>query len=258
MGTSAMNRTNVRKLLDREARGHLGGDYSTNLIEQFEILTNGTQSATVSNMWDLTGAGTPTCAFATDGGGIVLGTTAADAGADNDAAALWSLATGAWSVSRLADGTRKHRLSSIVKTGASVASYCVQWGLKLTDTAVYKTDADQVMFFFDTDAVDIDPATGYADLAAGMTTWYALISVGGSEYVVNTGVTVSASTEYSFVIEIGTDKYANMFINGNQVALPGIPVLTSNAAFKPTFRVLERAATATKTATIRQFHYLGK
>lgn len=254
----AILRNLCRQILDRESRGHLGGEWSTNLIEQFDILPAATQAAGKSYAWDLTGAGTPTVAFATDGGGLTLGTTAADAGSDNDESALWSLASGAFNVPRKPDGTRKHRLSSKVKTGASVASYCIQWGLKLTDTAVYKTDADQALIVFDTDAVDVDPATGYADISAGMTTFYVIVSVAGSEYVYNTGVTVAASTEYDFAMEIGTDKVLNVFINGKQVALPGLPVLTSTASLLPTFRVLERVASSTKTATIRQISYLGK
>jgi hypothetical protein len=254
-----MNKGNVRKLLDREARGHLGGDWSTNLIEQFEILPAATQGATVSNMWDLTGAGTPAVSFATDGGGITITNTAGDAGADNDAAAIFPLATGAWSVSRLPDGTRKHRLSGKIKTGASVANYCIQWGFKLTDTAVYKTDADQVFIVFDTDAIDIDPASGYADVSAGSTTFYVIFSKGGSDYAVNTGVRVTASTEYEFAIEIGTDSRANVFIDGNQVDLSALPSMTTSAALKPTARVLDRdSAGVTKALTLRQLHYYGK
>ena len=252
----AILRNLCRQILDRESRGHLGGEWSTNLHDQFEILPAGTQGATVSNMWDLTDAGTtatPVVAFATDGGGLTLTTSAGD----DDATSLWSLSTGAWSVPRKADGTRKHRLSSKVKTGASIASVAIQWGLKLTDTPVYKTDADQALIVFDTDAVDVDPASGYADISAGMTTFYVIASVAGSEYVYNTGVTVAAATEYDFAIEIGTDKVLNVFINGKQVALPGLPVLTSTASLLPMFSVSTRT-TATKTATIRQMTYLGK
>lgn len=256
--SDAITRNICRKIMDREGKGHLAGDWSTNLIEQFEILSAATQGATVSNMWDLTGTDTPTCAFATDGGGVTIGTKAADAGADNDVAALWPLSTGAWSVARKADLTRKHRLSSKIKTGASVASYLAQWGFKLTDTAVYKTDADQAFIFFDTDAVDIDPATGFADIAAGMTTWYVLVSKGGSEYVWNSGITVAAATEYDFCIEIGTDGIPKFFINNTIVATPGCPALTTTAALLPHVRVGERVASATKTLTIRQMHYLGK
>lgn len=254
----AIFRNICRKLMDRESRGHTGGDWSTSLYEQFDILPAATQAAGKSYMFDLTGAGTPTVAFATDGGGLTIGTTSADAGADNDESALWSLAAGAWSVPRKPNLTRKHRLAAKIKTGASVASYCIQWGLKLTDTAVYKTDADQILFVFDTDAVDVDPATGYADIAAGMTTWYVIVSIGGSEYVFNTGVVVAASTEYDVAIEIGTDGKAHCFLNGNEVNLSALSALTSTASLLPTFRVLERAGSATKTATIRWLSYLGK
>jgi hypothetical protein len=259
----AIFRNLCRTLMDREGKGHLGGEWSTNLIEQFDILPAASQGATVSNMWDLTGAGTPAVAFATDGGGITITNTAGDAGADNDAGAIFPLATGAWSVSRLPDGTRKHRLSSKIKTGASVANYCIQWGFKLTDTAVYATDADQVMIVFDTDAIDIDPATGtsQADIAAGSTTFYVVFSNGTSnaDYAVNTGVTVAASTTYDFAIEIGTDSRAHVFINGAEVNLSALPAMRTTAALKPTARVLDRdSAGVTKSLTIRQFHYLGK
>lgn len=263
MGVSNLTKTEARKLMDREGRGHTGSDWSTALYEQFDILPNATQSSTVSQMWDVTGAGTPTCAFATDGGGITIGTTAADGGADNDAAALWPLSTGAWSVARKPDGTRKHRLAAKVKTGASIASYCIQWGLKLTDTAVYKTDADQVLIVFDTDAIDIDPGSGYADVAANSTTFYVIISKGGTDYAINTGITVAAATEYDFAIEIGTDGRPHVYINGKEISLTGIDsapyaAMTTTASLLPTFRVLERVISSTKTATIRWVQYLGK
>lgn len=253
-----MNKQNVRDMLTREGVGRVGGrPWYTALYEQFDILPAATQAAGKSYMWDLTGAGTPTVAFATDGGGLTLGTTAADAGADNDESALWSLASGAWSVPRKPDGTRRHRLASTISTGASIASAAIIWGLKLTDTAVYKTDADQILFVYDTDGIDIDPGTGYSDVSANPTTWWVIISIGGTDYSFNTGVTVAASTNYNFAIEIGTDKKAMVFLNGNLIDTSALPVLTSTASLLPTFRVLERVISATKSATIRNFRYQG-
>lgn len=258
MATSAMTRRDVENLMNQSGRGVRSSKYSTSLYDEFPLLISGTQGASVSANWDLTGAGTPTCAFATDGGGIVLGTTAADGGSDNDAASMFPLAASAWGVSRLPNGTRRHRLATTIQTGASVASYCVQVGFQLTDTAVYKTDADQFFLFFDTDAVDIDPASGYADLAAGMTTFYVMFSKGGSDYLINTGVRVTASTEYQIALEIDTDSRPVLYIDRQKVDLSALPTMTTSAALKPFARVLERVANSTKTLTVRYMHYLGK
>lgn len=229
------------------------------LYEDFSTLPDATQANLKDQHFDVTpavnGTGTPTVAFL-DRGGIVIGTSAADAGADNDGAVLFPLTSSRWGV-KTSNGWRavadkKLRLETVIRTGASIANYAIIFGLKLTNTEVYKTDDDQVLFVFDTDAVDID--TGLAgmgvDVAAGMTTWYTVCSVGGVDGSANLGVTVAAATDYHLAIEIGTDLKARLYIN-DVLVYTCETALTTAATFVPYFGVFERVALATKTAGIR-------
>jgi hypothetical protein len=90
----------------------------------------------------------------------------------------------------------------VITTGAqAVAGAAVQAGLMLTGAMNLTTDADQVKFF-------------YNDT---YTTWQVAVSNATNDYVVDTGVTVAASTTYHLVINVGADRTATCAINGKVV-----------------------------------------
>lgn len=92
---------------------------------------------------------------------------------------------------------------AVIRTGASVASIVIWAGLKLTNTSVVATDADQAFFRFD----------------AAVANWEATYSIAGTDTEVDTGVAVAVNTNYYFRIEIDSARKAHFFINNNEVAV---------------------------------------
>lgn len=234
----------------------LGPDeWTCSLYEPFERLPATVVAAGTNPNFILGGAGTETCVHSTTGGGLLLGT----GGTDDNSVSLLPSTTSQWGVTRLANLTREHWLTSIVEVGASIASTAIIWGLKLTDTnataSPYKTDADQLLVVFDTDGIDIDPATGQADIAASPANFYFVYSIAGSDYAIDTGVKVVASTDYKFDIRIATSGQATLYINDK--AIHTTPILTAAAAFLPYYAGYTRTGGA-KTNSLRFFQYKGR
>jgi hypothetical protein len=98
-------------------------------------------------------------------------------------------------------GTDKEvRWDCTITTGPAITT-CIIWaGLKLTDTPVTATDADQVFFRYED------------DVNSGK--WQAVSSIGDSDDAHDTGVTVAINTKYHFTIIIAADRTARFFING--------------------------------------------
>lgn len=87
----------------------------------------------------------------------------------------------------------------LIRTGA--ITNCIVWaGLKLTNTEVTATDADQCFFRYEN----------------GVNTgkWQAISSIGGTDDAADSGVTVAAGTFYRLKIVIAADRTARMYING--------------------------------------------
>lgn len=236
----------------------LGPDeWTCSLYDPFERLPATAVAAGTNPNFILGGAGTETIAHSTTGGGLLLGT----GGTDDNSVSLLPSTTSQWGVTRLANLTREHWLTSIVETGASIASTAIIWGLKLTDTNAtanpYDTDADKLMIVFDTDAITLgNPASGQASIAAGSSNFYFVYGIGASaEYAVDSGVKVAASTEYKFDIRIDRTGRATFYINDK--AIHTTPILTAAAAFLPYFCAYTRTGGA-KTHSLRFFKYLGR
>ena len=85
-------------------------------------------------------------------------------------------------------------------------------GLKLTNDQLPETDADQAYFYYASDATNGQSLSTF-------TPWYFIQSVGGTDYLTNTGVTVAASTNYHFRISIDSDRKPSVFVNGVQYSL---------------------------------------
>ncbi len=92
-----------------------------------------------------------------------------------------------------------------IKTPAAVTTILLWAGLKLTNTPVIATDADQVFFRYSTDDSD-----------AG---WVVESSIGGTDTATASGIECEGSTIYRFRIEIDEDRRAHCYINDTLVYL---------------------------------------
>lgn len=122
-----------------------------------------------------------------------------------------------------------------VRTGANITNAIIWAGLKLTNTEVTATDADQVFFRYEDDNNDGE--------------WEAVSSVGGSDDEHDTGVVVAVDTEYHLMIEIQSDRTAKFYINGTLVETSG--VLTDAIDLIPYIGVATDGAAAAKSLHVR-------
>ena len=86
------------------------------------------------------------------------------------------------------------------RTGGNIGNAIIWAGLKLTDTDVVITDADQAYFRYENGVNDGE--------------WQAVSSIGGTDTTFDTNVVVAINTEYHFVIDIQSDRTARFYING--------------------------------------------
>lgn len=120
-----------------------------------------------------------------------------------------------------------------IKTGATVATVLIWAGLKLTNTPVIATDADQVFFRYSTDDSD-----------AG---WVVESSIGGTDTAKASGVTCAADTTYRFRIEIDSSRKAHCYINDKLVEVT--TALTNDVDFIP-YIGLQSLSTAADTLLV--------
>jgi hypothetical protein len=157
------------------------------------------------------------------------------AGADNDQSIIlphldseqtpWTMNT--W-------GTDKEvEWAAYILTPATVTLVTYWAGLKLTNTSVVATDNDQVFFRV---------------TASG--NWTLYYSIGGTDYSVDTGVALAASTRYHFEVKIDSGRKASCYINGAFVFQT--PALTDATDLIPYVGV------HANTAAERNIGYLGQ
>lgn len=120
-------------------------------------------------------------------------------------------------------------------TGAAITNSIIWAGLKLTNTDVVITDADQVFVRYE-NAID-----GGA--------WTVNSSVGGTDTETVTTDIVAVSTVYSIEINIDSDRIAKTYING--VLQQTSSALTTAIDFIPYIAVEADGAAEAKTLTIR-------
>ena len=123
----------------------------------------------------------------------------------------------------------------IITTGAAITNSIIWAGLKLTNTDVVATDADQVFFRYENGI-----ETG---------NWVTVISVGGTDHAVASGLVVAVSTKYHLKIQIDSDRNVKMFINGTLYETSPTP-LTDAIDFIPYIAVEADGAAEAKTLTI--------
>ena len=105
----------------------------------------------------------------------------------------------AWAVTTW--GTDKSvRWECLIKTGGSITANITWAGLKLTNTDVIATDANQVFFRYEN--------------GVNSGKWQAVDSIGDSDNAVDSGVTVVLSTQYHLLIIISAARIAKFYIDG--------------------------------------------
>jgi len=98
-----------------------------------------------------------------------------------------------------------------ITTHSTITDYSFHAGLKLTNTPVYATDADQAYFLFCTDD-DQGALTTNANL-------HFVYSKDNVDYITDLGIAVAASTAYRLRIEIDSNRRAAVFVNDVQYGL---------------------------------------
>ena len=95
---------------------------------------------------------------------------------------------------------RETRWECEIQSGANITAAIIWAGLKLTNTEVLVTDADQVFFRYED------------DVNAGE--WVAVDSIANTDVSTDTNIAVAVSTKYHLRIDIDAARIARMYING--------------------------------------------
>jgi len=174
-----------------------------------------------------TNAVTASTAYSSTMAGIVLTT----AGADNDQCIILPhLDAGQTAWTGWKWGTENETVwEAAITTGDDITTGVLLWaGLKLTNTPVIATDANQVFFRFSTDDSD--------------TEWVCESSIANVDTATDSGVTVAINTTYKFRIEIDSSRKAHFFINDKEVA--STAALTNDVNFIPYIGIQALSAAA--------------
>ena len=118
----------------------------------------------------------------------------------------------------------------IIRTDASITAVTIWAGLKLTNTSVVATDANQVMFRFD----------------GGVANWEAVTSIANTDTETDTGAAnvVAINTVYKLKITINSSRIAKFYINN--VLVHTTAALTNDIDFIP-YVGIQTTTTAAKT-----------
>ena len=141
----------------------------------------------------------------------VAGMTITTAGADQDrmiVAPHLDTKQTAWAGTKWGTENQVHWECGI-RTSSAIDNQKIWAGLKLTNDQLPQTDANQAYFYFATDATNGQALSTYTPL-------YFIHSVGGTDYLTNTGITVAASTNYHLKIKFDSDRKMEIFVNGVQ------------------------------------------
>ena len=158
--------------------------------------------------------------------GIVLTTTA---GATDAVILLPHLDTSQTPWANITWGTdQETEWECLIGTDATITNEVLYAGLKLTNTDVTATDADQVFFRF-------------TDGTAGGS-WQANSSIANVDTETDSGVDVAASTNYHLKITIDSSRIARMYIDG--VLVSTTAALTTAVDLIPYIGILNESAAA--------------
>lgn len=194
---------------DVRVRGNLVGSGNRYLLSEYfqhtpglnADLASATEATRVPRNRDFevlgTNATSALVTFGTVDAGVVLTTAGAD---DDQIIILPHLDTAQTAWAGVLWGTENQvEWECAIRTGASIATLLVWAGLKLTNTPVIATDADQVFFRYSTDDSN--------------TNWRCISSIGGTDTNTDSGIAVAANTVYRFRVTILASRSAQFYIN---------------------------------------------
>ena len=172
-------------------------------------LANATEATRVPRNRDFETLGTNATSALVTFGTTTAGITLTTAGAINDQIIILPhLDTNQTSWTGTLWGTENQVLwECCLVTSATITNQILWAGLKLTNVPAIADDADQVYFRY---------STGDSN-----TTWRCISSVGGTDTNTDSGITVAASTQYRFTIQIDPSRVARFYINEQLVHTTG-------------------------------------
>jgi hypothetical protein len=101
--------------------------------------------------------------------------------------------------------------SCAISTSGTITNSAIWAGLKLTEVGTYATDANQAYFLYATDD-DLGALTTNGNL-------HFVYSVGGTDFITNLGITITASTVYRLRISFDENRQISVFVNNVQYGL---------------------------------------
>ena len=111
----------------------------------------------------------------------------------------------------------------------SVSDVCFWAGLKISNTPVLNTDANQAYFFFDTSTL-----VGSGSSMTSQSTLHFCYSVNNIDYVTNLGITAEANNTYRLRIVFDNNRKLSVFVNEVQYGLTTTTSTTGNVVSNET------------------------
>jgi hypothetical protein len=201
--------------------------------------STGTTAAPANKNFEIAGTNAASTDTALDsGGGVAVSTH----GSSADYTCIGAHTTSGLSAFKtlLWEADNQPVMRTAVRAGANITAVTIWAGLKLSNTDVKATDADQVYFRYQ-DTVNSGK-------------WEFVYSIGGTltsidcSVLLGAAATVAVSTDYALAIIVDSTRTARGYINGILVATSGI--LTAGTALLP-FIGIKSGASAVKTFKVR-------
>ena len=187
--------------------------YLEEFYKQRPALNNDIDNATANKNFEVIGtnATSSSVSFSSTRAGLNLTT---GTGGNDQVIILPHLDTNQTAWSGIKFGTENQVEWECAVSVADVSNVCFWAGLKLTNTPVLATDANQAYFFFDTGTI-----AGGGSAMTSTTTLHFCYSVANTDYVTNLGITVGADTIYRLRIAIDNNRKISVFVNEVQYGL---------------------------------------
>ena len=193
---------------------------------------------------------TALCTFSTTSAGVVLTT----AGADQDQAIIAPhLDTDQTAWTGVKWGTEnKLEWTCAIKTSSAIDNQKIWAGLKLTNDQLISTDDDQMYFKFQTDADNSEILSDYTKL-------HFIHSIGGTDFISQLPITVTADTTYKLRIVVDSGRKATIFVNNVQYHITTTEGSTGGSSVTAigTTGVNQAVQTGTLTDGVDLIPYIG-